>query len=177
MSNLNVKDISAAKSALLRDKRNKSEIAYAKAVGAKASKAEIAFAGTNMHTSSVRGAIANVACASGPGLYDYSDIAKQGEINLSDMSNSNLDYVANNFAFRADLVGLALAYDPQAQTVRVRYATAEEKADAIRQAASLTGRSFATVAAVTGFVRKEGKAPRKGAKGASAAPKGAEEAA
>jgi hypothetical protein len=157
--------VSEAKAEQLSAKRIKAENAYLRAIGAKEGKAAIAFAGSGMQAGSDRGTIANVLCASGPGLYDYADIARNGEIGVSALSYSNLAYVANNFAFRADLVGLSVTFDSEAETVRVRTASAEDKADAIRRGAAVTGRSVATVAAVTGFrfAQKADKAARKAA--------------
>jgi hypothetical protein len=53
------------------------------------------------------------------------------------------------FAFRADLVGLAV--DQDGESFVVREATAVEKRDAIRLSAWLTGRPTAAVARFSGF--------------------------
>lgn len=167
-------NIADAKAEQLADKRMRAEGAYLRAVGAKEGKADCAFAGTAMRLASVRGLIANVLCASGKGTYDYADVARNAEVGVSDLSYANLAYIANNFAFRADLVGLSVSFDTESESITVRVATADEKAEAIRKGASLTGRTFATVAAVTGFKAAPKAAPRKAAK---AAPKADTEAA
>jgi hypothetical protein len=141
--------VSASKAAQLADKRLRCEGAYLRAVGAQLSPSEIRFAGSAMQEGSARGAIANTFCAQEPGGYTYAAIAKAADVSLSDLSKANLDYVARAFAFRVDLVGLVVSFDDTG--VLIRRATRDEKEQAIRYAARITGRTAATVAAVSGF--------------------------
>jgi hypothetical protein len=171
--------ISAAKTEQLAQKRLRAEGAYLRAIGSKEPRSVVSFAGSAMHIGSDRGAAAAVLCASGAGSYDYAEIAKAAREHLptfsvADLSRTNLDYIANNFAFRCDLVGYAVSFDKASETIRVRVATADEKAAAIRKAAALTGRSFATVAAVSGF-KAPAKAPARPRKAPAETPAPADE--
>jgi acylphosphatase len=155
--------VSAAKTAQLNSKRARSEGAYLRAIGAKETKADIAFAATAMHSGQVRGAIALALCTLGKGKHTFEEIAEQASVEV-EYVRPEIKYIARNFAFRADLVGFALSADDE--TVRVYTATHDEKVAAVRKAAQLSGRSAAKIAEISGLVLSK---PAKASKPASEA--------
>jgi hypothetical protein len=89
----------------------------------------VAFAATAMHPEQYRGAIAKAILSPGkPATYTFKEIAKSAKIAISEIRKVDLKYIANNFDFRVALVGFALSFDWDAQTVTLRRASVLAKA-------------------------------------------------
>ena len=142
----------------LSDLRFACEDAYGIAVGEGKSAQDVSFAGTGMRLTGRnglpgRGKIARDLLA-GAGTYRF------------DGSAADFRFIENAFAFRCDLVGYLVSRNDAGDVV-VRKASREEKEACIRNAARITERSFAQVAAISGFAKTVAPVARKAKASAS----------
>lgn len=100
-----------------------------------------------MNVKQLRGKIARALCLMGPGRYTRVQVMRKADVGK--LFKPDAEYIRRAFYFRADLVGLIV--EPDGESFIVRKATADEKREAIRYSAHLTGRPTAAIARISGF--------------------------